>query len=149
MSTREDDGERRPAAYIAGAVVNIVMLWFVNAIPGWGWQFITTDFPAVLWALNLSLGVQIAGNALLVFIHPRPVHYLVQVLFNAVSILALVIMVTVYPFDLSSVLAGPVDMIARIVLYVALGATILAAVVNAVKVLGSFFGGPFDRGANA
>lgn len=147
MSWEQDERERRPAAYVGAIAANIIMIWVVNAIPGWNWQFITEDFTAVLWALNLSLSVQIAGNALLLFVHPRLLHYVAQAAFNVVSLLALVITVTVFPFDFSGLMGETGDLVARIVLYVAIGGTGIALVVNALKAVGSLFGA--GRGARA
>lgn len=139
-SSHGEPSQRRPAAYAAAIVANIVMVWVVNAIPGWNWPFITADFPAVLWAANLSLGMQIAGNALLLFLHPRFVHHLVQAVLNAVSLLALIIVVTVYPFDFNSVLADAGDTVARVILYVAIGGTVIGILVNAFQAIGSLLG---------
>lgn len=139
-SARREPSKRRPAAYVGAIVANIVMVWVVNAIPGWEWPFVTTDFPAVLWAVNLSLGMQIAGNALLVFYHPRFLHHLVQAVLNAVSLLALIIVVTVYPFDFTTVIGDGANTVARVLLYVALGGTAIAILVNALQALGSLFG---------
>ncbi len=48
MGRHGDPGGHRPAAYVAAIVANIVIVWVVNAIPGWEWPFVTADFPAVL-----------------------------------------------------------------------------------------------------
>jgi len=136
MSRDGDVTERRPAGYAGTIVVNIVALWFVNSVPGWEWSFITADFPAVLWALNLSIAFQIAGNALLLFVHPRPVHYLVQAALDVVSLLALVVLVSVFPFAF----AGPGNLIARIVLFTAIFGTVVSAIVNALRTIGALFG---------
>lgn len=136
MNNAREDSERRPAGYAGTVVVNIAALWFVNAIPGWEWPFITADFPAVLWALNLSIAFQIAGNALLLFFHPRPVHYLIQAALDVVSLLALVVLVTVFPFAF----ADPGNLVTRILLFVAIFGTVVGAVVHVLKTVGAIFG---------
>lgn len=140
MTTGGDERERTPAAYSGSAVAGIILIWLFNAIPGWELRFITDDVTAVLWAINLSLGVQLAGNLLLLFVHPRFLHHLVQVLFAAVSLLALVIILTVYPFRFEGVVAQAVP----IVLYVAIGGTVIGGIVHALKAIGSFFGSTAD-----
>jgi hypothetical protein len=139
MQEERTDPERRPSAYVAGAIVNIVMLWLVNAIPGWDWRFITGDFPAVLWALNLSIGMQIAGNALLLFLHPRLLHHLVQAVMQVASLLAVVVMVTVYPFAFDEVLFNGADVVVRVLLYVGIGGTVIGIIVHGIKAVGSLF----------
>ncbi|MFP4113847.1 MAG: hypothetical protein ACOC0E_03575 [Spirochaetota bacterium] len=144
MSEERRDSDRTPASYISTIVVNIAMLWFVNAIPGWDWRFITGDFPAVLWAMNLSIGAHIAGNALLLLFHPRFLHYAVQAIMETVSLLALIIVVTVYPFDFAAVLWRGADVLARVVLYVGIGGTIIAIIVHSLRAVGAFFGSTKD-----
>jgi hypothetical protein len=136
MRIDRDDPERRPAAYVGTIVANIVFLWFVNSVAGWDWRFITDDFPAVLWAIYLSIGFQIAGNALLLFFHPRFLHHTIQALLDVVSLLALIVLVTVFPFDF----AGAGDLIAKVVLSVAIGGTVIGTVVNLLKAIGAVFG---------
>lgn len=133
-----DSDERKPSAYIGSIIGALIALWIVNSIPGWSWRFITSDFPAILWAANLSLGVQIAANALLVFLHPRFLHYFGQAVMNAAALLSLVITVTVFPFNFDAVFV-PGDTIVRIVLIVACVGTGIALIVNALKTFGSFF----------
>lgn len=140
MSARGDDSERTPAAYIGSAIAVIILIWVFNALPGWELAFITSEVTAVLWAINLSLGVQLAGNLLLLFFHPRFLHHLVQVLFAALSLLALVIILTVYPFRFD----GTLEQVVPIVLYVAIGGAVISGVVHAIKAIGSFFGSTAD-----
>lgn len=144
MAEHRDGSQRRPAAYVAAIVANIIMVWIVNAIPGWNWSFVTADFPAVLWAMNLSLGMQIAGNALLLFFHPRFVHHLVQALLNTVSLLAVIILVTVYPFDFTAVFGDGGNTIGRVFLYVALAGTAIGILTHAFQAIGSLFGARSD-----
>ncbi|MFW6260671.1 MAG: hypothetical protein ACOC6J_03725 [Spirochaetota bacterium] len=77
---------------------------------------------------------------MLVFYHPRFLHHLVQVVLNAVSLLALIIVVTVYPFDFTTVLGDGANTVARVLLYVALGGTGIAILVNGLQALGSLVG---------
>ncbi|MFW5743734.1 MAG: hypothetical protein ACOCWX_04655 [Spirochaetota bacterium] len=77
---------------------------------------------------------------MLVFYHPRFLHHLVQVVLNAVSLLALIIVVTGCPFDFTTVLGDGANTVARVLLYVALGGTGIAILVNGLQALGSLVG---------
>lgn len=136
MEDRGRDSGRSVGAYIAAVVANAIVLWLVNTAPNWDLPFLTNGYPAVLWAVNLSILVQIVGNALLVFVHPPFLHYLGKAAFNAVSVLAMVVLVAVYPLDFSF-LAAFVDTLVRIALIVGAVGTALAAVVNVFRAVGS------------
>ena len=119
--------------YIAAVIVNAILVVVVNKIPGWNIGFITGGFTAVLWALNLSFGVQIAGNAVLVAYHPLPLHYAVNVVFNAVGALSTYLVYREFPFDFSETSVPWFDTVARVVLIVGFAGSILGAVVHLIK----------------
>ena len=133
----EGKSERTAGAYIGSIVALAIMLFVANRIPSWDWRFITDDYPAVLWALNLSILVQLAGNAILVFVHPRFLHYLAQTVFNIVSLLALVILTSVFPIDFSYLVGNAGNTALRIVLIIATVGTGIGVVVNLFKTIGS------------
>ena len=120
MPEKKRDSERSIPAYIGAIVANGILLFVVNKLPDWNLRFITSDYSAVLWAMNLSLLVQIGGNFGLIFFHPRFLHHLLNVAFNVVSLLAVVILFTVFPFDFSHVPGAFLDTIVRIALIVAI-----------------------------
>ena len=136
MAERRDDKDRSAGTYIAGVAANAIVLFLVNQAADWNLPFLTDGYTAVLWALNLSILVQIAGNAILIFIHPRFLHYLAQAAFNVVSVLAIIILAAVFPFDFSFI-AGVINTITRIALIVGAVATGISAVVNLFRTVGS------------
>lgn len=136
MSERRAEKDRSVGTYIAGVVANAIVLFLVNKVPDWNLPFITDGYPAVLWAMNLSILVQIGGNALLIFVHPRFLHYLAQTVFNVVSLLAIIVLVAVFPLDFSF-LAGVINTIARIALIIGAVATGISAIVNLFRTVGS------------
>ena len=136
MSEHRAEKDRSVGAYIAGVVANAIVFFLVNKVPDWNLPFITDGYPAVLWAMNLSILVQIGGNALLIFIHPRFLHYLGQTVFNVFSLLAIIVLVAVYPFDFSF-LGGVINAIVRIALIVGAVATGIGGIVNLFRTVGS------------
>ena len=65
MSSETRGKPNKLAGYIASIVFNIIFLAILNKVPDWNLSFITESYPNILWAVNLSLGIQIAGNILL------------------------------------------------------------------------------------
>jgi len=141
MGEGRKDKDRSVGAYIAGVVANAIVLFLVNKVPDWNLPFITNGYTAVLWALNLSILVQIGGNALLIFVHPRFLHYLAQTVFNVFSLLAIVVVVAVFPLDFSFI-TGVINPIVRIALIVGAVATGITAIVNLLRAVGSLLRRP-------
>lgn len=139
MAEERTEKNRSVGSYVVAVVANAVVLWLVNKAPDWNLRFLTDSYPAVLWALNLSILVQLVGNAFLVFFHPRFFHYFAQAVFNVVTVLATVILVSVYPLDFSF-LAGIIDTIVRIVLIIAAVGAAISAIVNLFRAIGSLVG---------
>lgn len=131
MAERATD--RTAAAYVASLLTALGLLYVVNMIPTWNVGFVTDDYPAVLWAVNLSLLVRSGGKLALVFYHPRLMHRLANVVFDVFSLLALIIVVTVFPLDFGMA-AGPWGTtIIKVVLLAAAVGTAVSAIANLAK----------------
>ena len=126
------------ANYIVSAVINAVFLFLVNKIPDWNLAFIAGTYPNVLWALNLSLIVQIAGNFLLIFYHPMVLHHVGNVLFSIFGFIALIVVYTVFPFYLPELRSSWLPTLLRIVMIVGMVGTGIAAIVHLVGAIRSF-----------
>ena len=120
------------ANYIASAIFNLILLWVVNKIPDWNIIFITDKFVAVLWALNLSIAVQIAANFMLIFYNPLFLHYLAETGIALVSLIAVFVLYTVFPFDFSFV-GDWLNLIVKIALLIGVIGTGITAIVNLVR----------------
>lgn len=131
------DVERSIAGYITSIVGAAVALWVINALPGWELRFLGDDYPAVLWAANLSLLTQIGGRLALIFYHPRVLHNLAQVLFDALSLLALVIILSVFPFDFAAVSIPWMAALLRVGLVIGIVASVVSAVVHLIRAVGN------------
>ncbi len=133
------------SSYIASAVFSGVFLWVMNQLPVWKPWFLLDSYSEVLWAINMSLTVQIVLNLVLIFFHPLFFHYLIQTVFNLVSIVALVWIIRIFPVDFS---AGPGDwlnLVFRIVLIVALVGTTIGGITNLVHFFRTLFRGEPPR----
>ncbi|PFG38197.1 hypothetical protein ATJ97_0669 [Georgenia soli] len=92
-------GARR-LGYTIAVVVNAVMLYAVNAWPGWqAVPFLTADTAAVIPLVNASILVSLVVNAVYVVHDPAWVRALGDLATSAVGLVALVRMWQVFPFD--------------------------------------------------
>ena len=129
------------SGYIASAVFSAVFLWVMNQLPAWKPFFLLDSYSEVLWAINMSLTVQIVLNLVLIFFHPLFFHYLIQTVFNLVSIVALVWLIRVFPVDFSARPGDWLNLVFRIVLIVSLVGTAIGGITNLVHFFRSLFRG--------
>lgn len=148
MNERLERRENRMSSYVASLVFGGALLWVMNALPSWHVPFLLDSYSRALPAINLSLWVQIAMNIVLIFYHPRFFHHLSQVVVAGFSIFAIATIASVFPLDFSSVVlpatAPPLNLIARLALYVALGGTAIGAIVHFFKFFGRIFRGEVE-----
>ena len=130
---------KRLADYIVAVIFNIAFLVIVNKVPDWNIPFITDSFPDILWAVNTSVAVSIAGNFILIFIHPRFLHYLFNAVFSVFGILATSVILSVFPFEFRDLVGEWLNILVRIALIVGIVGSAIAVVVNVVKAVGAVF----------
>lgn len=100
---------------------------------------LTDRYTEVLWAINLSIAVRIAGNFILIFIHPRFLHHIFNAAFSLVSIIPIAVLISIFPFSFSAVTGPWLDKLLKIALFIALAGTIISVIVHLVKFLGRTF----------
>lgn len=91
----------RTGDYIASIVVNLIFLWIVNKVPDWKPGFIRDNYMVVLWALNVNILVQIAGNALMLLAGVWAVRRVSRILMESASFVATMVLFYINPFDFS------------------------------------------------
>lgn len=92
----------RRGEYITTIVFNLIWLFIVNKVPDWHLQFINDHYPAVLWALNMNIFIQIGGNILMLIFDIRFIRYLSRIILETANFLLLIILYYIYPLDFSS-----------------------------------------------
>jgi hypothetical protein len=125
--------------YIFSVIFDIAFLVVVNKVPDWNITFITDAFPEILWAVNTSLAVSLAGNLILIVFHPRFLHHLFNAVFAVFGILAVSVILSVFPFDFSRVVGEWLNILVRIALIVGIVGSAISVVVNIVKAIGTVF----------
>jgi len=114
-------GKKRSAGSYAGAVLgNAVLMVLLNLLPRWDVSGVLPGYADVLWAINLSLGVQIAGNLVLILLHPKWLHHLSNVIFSVVGIVAVSALRRVFPFDFGALVGEWLNVFLRVFLIVVL-----------------------------
>jgi peptidoglycan biosynthesis protein MviN/MurJ (putative lipid II flippase) len=137
--TKRPSRASRRAGYVVAAAINAALLWFIHVWPGWdAVPFLTADFEAVLWLIDVSLVVTIALNLIYLVRDPRWLTAVGAVVTTAIGLAAAVRMLQVFPFDFGD--SGFWPVVFRVLLWVAVigaGIGIIANVVTLVR----------DRGA--
>jgi len=90
--------------------------------------FLTIEFLACLWAVNLALSFGIVGNFLLLVYRPRWFHHLVQAVLYALGILALAVILRIFPFDFDTDIMATAARIIIFILMVCLGAGLIYSI---------------------
>jgi hypothetical protein len=145
MSDREQSDRssmmprRRMTDYIFTVIFNIAFLVVVNKVPDWNIPVITDSFPDILWAVNTSVAVSIAGNFILIFFHPRFLHHLFNAVFSVFGILAASVILSVFPFEFADLVGEWLNILIRIVLIVGIVGSAIGVVVNIVKAVRAVF----------
>ncbi len=92
----------RRIGYGVAIAVNAAMLVFVNNVLDWGWfGWLTEDLNDVLPLINLSLAASIVSNAVYMVNDSPAVKGLIELVVNAISLIATIRLLQVFPFDFS------------------------------------------------
>ena len=119
----------RRFGYAVAIVVNAIGLYIVQNLLEWDISFVTSDFAQVDGLISLSLIATIGANVLFLFFDPRWFKGAVEAWSQAISLLATLRLLQVFPFDFDE-WAGPWEQVARAVL-------IIAAIGTAIGILTS------------
>lgn len=140
-ATATQTPKRRPAApvrrlgYLVAMAVHAVLLVVVNNIVEWDvLPFLTAEFDSVVPIISASLWAGILVNAVWVAYDPRWVRSLGDLITGAVSLLAAVRMLQVFPFDFAAS-EFPWEMVARVVLIAAIVGVVIGMVVSTMTLV--------------
>lgn len=140
--------ENRLGGYVVALIANGVLFWVMNRLPSWNIPYLLDSYSGALPSINLALSVSVAMNVVLLFYHPRYFHHLAQVVLAGFSIFAVSAIARIFPLDFSSIPLPPgtpsLNFLARLALYVVIGATAIGALVHAVKFLAHLFRGEVE-----
>ncbi len=121
---------------IGGMVAAIVMIALVNSVLLWRHLthgVVLESWVDILWAANLSLVLQVAGNLLLAFFRPPRLYSFLQAVFAAAGLVSVIVFYIVYPLDFSRIVGDWLDSAVRIALIVGMAGSAIAVVVHLVR----------------
>jgi hypothetical protein len=77
-----------------GIIYNVIKFFIDLKFP-----FLTKDFTSCLWAINLALSCGIIGNFVLLLYRPRWFHHLIQAVPGFLAVMAIIIVLRIFPFN--------------------------------------------------
>lgn len=120
--------------YAIAALVNVALLFVVNATPGWrALPFVTAEAAQVLALVNAALVAGVLANLASATARRAWVHPLVDVVATGIGVAATVALLRVFPFALPA--AGPWDTVARVMLVLAIVGGAIGLVVELMALL--------------
>ena len=140
-TSRASIGTRR-FGYALAVGINVLLVVVVNNILSWGWlPWLTDEFEKLLPVINLALGVNIVLAFVYMAYDEPPVKAATQIMVNLIAIVVLVRTLQIYPFDFSaydfpidiSAFDLTWDLVARLVIGLAILGTAVAVVTEAIK----------------
>ncbi len=140
--------EKRTGELVAGIIGNILAIVIINTALLWRqWTHgvVLESWVDILWAANLSLLVQIAGNLILVFYRPPRAYWLFQALFAAVGLVSLIVFYIVFPLDFSQLVGIWLNTLLKIIMIIGMIGTLIGFVVHLVRLV---LGKPYAETAN-
>ncbi len=127
---REAGTAARRFGYLIAIAVNAAMIYAFHSVLEWGVPFVTESFTDILWAFDLSMGAQVAANALYLSYDPRWLRRLVSIVLNSLSFLATYTLWRVFPLDFGAAVWND---LARYALLFALVGIVIAIVVESIQ----------------
>ncbi len=126
--------KRHRGEAIWAIIWNIFFLWIVNKVPDWNLAFINERYDTILWILNFNIIIQIAGYAMIMFFDYRWSWHLVRTILDAASLVTLLVLYFIYPFDFSTIdVWSWLDIVIPIVFIIGMIASGLGMVFHLVK----------------
>jgi hypothetical protein len=129
---KHEHRHRKKSDFGGAIVINLIVLYLINKIPGWNLCFITDGFQALLWIINLNLVIRIAGNIILLIHDQRVVYRFIQLVFHVAEFVMLLSVYYIYPFQFSVCYHHWVDVLIKLGL-------ILSLIFTGISVIGLFF----------
>jgi len=130
--------EKKTSDLVASVVFNVIFLVFVNTIPLWQQStrgVILETWSSVLWAMNLSIGTQIAGNLFLLFYRPRWLSELLRAVNAATGLLSIIVFFIVFPLDFSKVVGPWLNTLGKILCMLGMAGSLIGFIVQIVRFL--------------
>ncbi|NUT69613.1 hypothetical protein [Pseudarthrobacter sp. C4D7] len=125
---------------VGSAIVNALLLYGINAWPGWQvLPFLTGDMPRTLDLINASLITGIIVNLVCAVIHSRALLALGNLVVMGVGVAAMLRLWDVFPFDFGTGWSGWAVLV-RVLLVVGIVGSVIGAIVELVNLFRALAG---------
>ncbi len=121
------------AEYVANIIVNLILIAIWYRLPEW-MSFVKDSFTAVLPLFYISFSLTIIANIFFLFCKRINIVSFVKAALNAVSIVVMISLYYIYPFDFSNY-AGYWDTVVRVIIIVAIFGTAIGTIVELVQAI--------------
>lgn len=118
------DKEFKSSEFVAGIIVNILLLYIINSVMNWDISFIADSFRDIVPLLNAVVGANLAANFCFLIYRRQWFWTFMQIILSALGYLMVSFLYSVFPFTFRNIY----------VLYSVRFALIVAMVVLAVAV---------------
>jgi hypothetical protein len=125
-------------AIIGLIIVNTVALW-----RGYTHGVVLESWNAILWAANLSMVSQIAGNMILIIYRPARFYSFIQMIVSALGLLSIFVFYGIYPLDFSQIGLGWINLVFKVLMIVGMVGGSIGVIVYLVR---SVAGTPYKPG---
>lgn len=116
----------KKSEYVISIIVNVIILYIANNLLAWHVSFITDNWTAPLWILNISIVLTIISSLIFLFYDKNWLKGSLRTIINLVSVVFLITFYTVFPLDVSSGWAS----IIKILLIIGIVGTVFATLVE-------------------
>jgi hypothetical protein len=128
--------ERKFVDFIAAIVSGILGLIIVNTVPLWlhlTHGVILESWRNILWAANLSMIAQLAGNIFLAIYRPARLYSFIQAILAMASLVSVIVFYVVFPLDFSLIAGNWLNILTKAVLILAMFGSSLAIIIYLVR----------------
>lgn len=130
--------EKKTSECIGVMIGGVIGLIIVNSVPLWAHLtngIILESWSNILWAANLSMALQIAGNLFLAIYRPARFYSFIQLILALAGLLSVIVFFQVFPLDFSRVVGNWVNIMAKVLLVVGIVGSIIACIVYLVRTI--------------
>jgi hypothetical protein len=143
---RQRSRASRRGGYLVSIAINGVLLYLLNAHPGWqSVSFLTPATAQVIGVVNLMLWAGIAANAMYFIADPAPLRAVGDLVTLTITLVTTVRVWDVFPFAFHGSVAF-VAVIARVVLIIGLGGASIGILSSVVTLIRSLVRAGMQRG---
>ncbi|MCK9617712.1 MAG: hypothetical protein M0R21_07730 [Lentimicrobiaceae bacterium] len=127
--------KKKRGDYLGAIIVNIIILYVINALPRWEPGFITGGYTAALWIMNINFAVRVLGNFFLLLYSERWFRNLANTIFHLMGFIMLISLYVMYPFVFNTISIHWLDKMIKIIIFISIFVTGIQTIVYSLKLI--------------